>query len=153
MGGGTAFFWHLFRPSKLIDHFSLLFFKIKSDNLPHSVYSILESNLEGKIKSIQGLISRIIDLETASGVKIAKELQDIRTNNIFEINQAKEKDLHKDAVIPIDKILSDVTTHFYSQSKFKIKDFKMVVNNEKTVDIIIKLFKDAVYEFNKTKNV
>ena len=152
----NAAFWHLFRPAKLIDHFSLLRFKIVSSSLPHSVYSILETDydINGKIKNLQATVLRIIDLNTLSGVKLAKELRELRTNSIYEVDSKIAGEMTKIETSPLDIIFFEISKHYFKhESKFHIKDLKRILNSETTVDSVINIIRAEMSSYSKSETI
>lgn len=152
-----AGFWHLFRPAKLINHLSLLQFKINSKNIPNSVYSILDNDYDfkNKIKTLQGVVYRVIDLSTSSGIKLSKELKTIRENDIYEINsKAPKTEVTLLDSLPIDQIFIKIGTHFLKNGVHsQIVDFKRTINSESSVDEVIHLIKEELIYFKKNKAI
>ena len=151
-----ANYWHLFRPSKYLDHLSIINFEIRENALSQDVYSIIESDfdIQGRLKTLKDVLSRIIDLKTASGTKLTNEIVEIREKYIFEIHkEVTEKQF--EASQPIDELIVDLSNYYLEETgKYNLSQFSSVLNTEIMFDKIIVYFTDEVefYKVNGRRN-
>jgi hypothetical protein len=141
-----AFFWHLFRPSKFLDHLSLVKLKINSSALTKDLMSLIDDdfNLQEKVKSLKDILVRIINLETESGFKLSKEISKIRKDHIYNLDKPDvEKNSSKSQ--PIDEIVVKLSTYYINhEGEYSFIDFKKVIDSSELIDEIIAMWKSEL---------
>jgi len=152
--------WHLFRPSKFLDHNSLLNFRINAEALSNDLLSITqdEFDLKEKMQSLNETLAKIADLRTAEGTRLSKGLAEIRTEFIYDL---KGEDVEKSVFTetqPVDELVRDVSIYYSSKkSKFSFDDFKSALMSsdflESFLNIIISELSFYKEKQKFTKNI
>lgn len=99
-------YWHLFTPGKFIDHLSLLQFKINGSVISKEILALIETEydvVEG-IRKLSDVLSSIVDLKSATGVKLSKGLADIRSTYIYQINKEQNIKIDNSDNQPVDNV-------------------------------------------------
>lgn len=136
-------FWHLFRPSRFLDHLSLIKFELNPKALSKDILSIIEDdfNIQDKVKSLNDVMVRIVNLENKSGVKLTKEVAHLRSRYVFQLQNQEKVSLAKEKVIPIDKVISNLSSYYRSKKgEYTFDNFKSILSNENFIDEIIDLW-------------
>jgi hypothetical protein len=147
-------YWHLFRPSKFLDHNSLLSFKINSEAISNDLMSITqdEFDLKNKIQGLTEILSKIADMRTTEGTKLSKGLADIRTNYIYDL---KGKDVDKSVFVeqqPVDDLVCEVSSYYSTnKSKHSIEDFKVALKSAEFVNSFLEYISSQLDLFKETK--
>lgn len=137
-------FWHLFRPSKYLDHLSLIKLELNPKALNKDILSIIEDdfNMQDKVKSLNDVMIRIVNLENLSGVKLTKEVALLRSKHVFQLQIQDNVSLEKEKVIPIDKVITNLSSYYRNkEGKYSFDDFKSILSNEDFIDEIIDFWK------------
>jgi hypothetical protein len=146
--------WHLFTPGKFIDHLSLLKFKINSSAVSKEVLALIETEydvVEG-IKKLSDVLSSIVDLKSASGVKLSIGLAEIRETYIFQINKEQHVKISVEEVQPIDNVFINLVDYYYNKlGKYSIKDFNKVLSLENVINDLLGILKNESDHYMKNK--
>lgn len=159
----NANFWHLFTPSKFVNHLSLLKFTINSESINKDILSIVENDFTQKVSSLTDILAKLTKLPQESQVIIARTLKELRVNPKYWADNANEMLINEvQNNKPIDTIINNLF-HYYNihKGKFVVDDFIVVLVNdlptfENLIQIDIENFKisnnykslsdDAFYE-------
>lgn len=145
-------FWHLFRPGKLLDHFTLLNFKPDSSNLSLDLLSIVENDfdIQGKVRSLNDLLVRIIDLKSKSGISLAKGIMEIRTKEVYNVKRKHSEIPDFKDIQPIDNLLLNVNSYYKTRKgKYTLNDFKNILSKEENIDIVLQLIEKEINFFTE----
>ena len=110
--------WHLFDPEKFLDHINLIKFKIESSPFGRSFLSVLSNDFDllDRVRTLADTLSRIIDLNSATGLELTNEIATIRSQHIYNVDaipSLTKTDLEPN---PVDEVLSKVLD-YYSYEK------------------------------------
>lgn len=122
----NANFWHLFTPSKFVNHLSLLNFTINAESINKDILATVESDFTRKVTSLADMLAKITKLPQESAVQAAKILKEFRTNpkywadNVHELFTV-ETEPQTDA---IDRILYKILNYYVAKKgKFGMEEF------------------------------
>lgn len=136
-------YWYLYRPAKYLDHLSLINFTINSDALVKDIFTIIEDefDIQHKVKYLNDALTRLVDLKTASGIKLTTGLAEIRENDIFSIEkEEKERTSYRDTQ-PIDDFFIDLSKYYADKKgKYDFAIFKEFLAKEEIVDKVLNYF-------------
>ncbi|MBB3837949.1 hypothetical protein FHS57_001946 [Runella defluvii] len=144
--------WFLMTPSRFIDQYSLLQFKIDSDTISSEMIAFLTDDI---VQGTHALIDSIAFIFTNNEVSLeyANRLAEIRDNEIHRI-QEKEiippENMEGEAVI--DDVFYKLTTH-YQENESSLEKFKSVFSDPALIDRVMEVIKraiDNIYKKNKT---
>lgn len=138
--------WHLFNPSKFLNHMSLIDFRIEPKSITNEYLSILDSfGLHEKSRTIFDNMNRFLDIKNISKLQRRKYVE--HTKKIFnekefsyEVNLPEEE--VKDRISkPFESIIDDLNSYFHDPySKYNIDLYRSMLLVEhffvKVVDII-----------------
>ena len=159
----NANFWHLFTPSKFVNHLSLLKFTINSESINKDILSIIENDFTQKVSSLTDILAKLTKLPQESQAIIARTLKELRVNPKYWADNANEMLINEvQNNKPIDTIINNLF-HYYNihKGKFVVDDFIVILVNdlptfENLIQIDIENFKisnnykslsdDAFYE-------
>lgn len=136
--------WHLFNPSKFINHMSLLEFKIDPKTITNDYLPILDSlGLHEKAKTIFDSMNRLTDIKDISKKQRRRYVQ--LTQQVFneqEFGYEVDKPEMIDNVIkPFETILDNINRYYHSHSEYSIEKYKKMMLKEeyfiRLLDIII----------------
>lgn len=138
--------WHLFNPSKFLNHMSLIDFKIEPKSITNEYLSILDSfGLHEKSRTIFDNMNRFLDIKNISKLQRRKYIE--HTKKIFnekefsyEVN-LPEEEVKGRISKPFEYILDDLNSYFRdSNSKYSIDLYRSMLLVEdffiKVVDIV-----------------
>lgn len=141
-----AYFWHLYRPSKFLDQLAVINFQIDSSALTKDILSVLDEDfdIQGKVRRLKDQLSRIINLEKQSGVRLTKELAEIRKREIYTLDTVVEDPEEALArILPIDDVFFKMSAYYRkSDGKYSFDDFVTILNKEESLNQIIDFFKE-----------
>lgn len=139
--------WHLFNPSKFINHISLLEFKIDPKTITNDYLPILDSlGLHEKVRTIFDNMNRLTDIKDISKKQrrhYTKLTQDVFNENEFgyEINQPEMIDK---VIKPFENILDDINAHYHSHSEHTIDNYKQMMLNEEYFIKLLNIIKAEI---------
>lgn len=138
--------WHLFNPSKFLNHMSLIDFKIDPKSITNEYLSILDDfGLHERTRTIVDNINRFLDIKNISKNQRRKYIQ--LTNEIFNekemsygINLTDEESKGRISKT-FEQIIDDINSYYYDPtSKYNIDLYRKMLLKEdyflKTVEII-----------------
>jgi hypothetical protein len=153
-----ALFWHLFRPAKFLDHLSLLKLDFSPNNLSNEILAIIDfdEELTGKAKSLMDKISKIVEIKSVNGVRLANEIKKIK-EYVFDIDGKESKSEQNVTNIyePFDLVINKLTAYYSNRdSKYNIGDLRWLINETDNVDTFIKIITQQIKGFllNKEKS-
>ncbi|GAA0748612.1 hypothetical protein [Gaetbulibacter jejuensis] len=148
-------YWHLFTPGKFIDHLSLLQFKINGSVISKEILALIETEydvVEG-IRKLSDVLSSIVDLKSASGVKLSKGLADMRETYIYQINKEQNIKIDNKETQPIDNVFLNVVDYYYDkEGVYGFNDLHKVLSIDNVVQEFLKLIQteaDYFIKYNK----
>lgn len=147
-------YWHLFRPSKFLDHQALLNFKIDSEAITIDLISITqdEFDLSNKLKNLNEILNRIVDMRTAEGTKLTTGLADIRREYIYQLKGAdvEKSEFHEHQ--PIDDIMLNISNYFSGgKSKNSIDTLKNSLKIDAFIQEFLSFISEQVEHFHKNQ--
>lgn len=145
-----AIYWYLFRPAKYLDHLALMNFQINSDALIKDIFIIMDDGYEiqHRVKYLNDVLTRVVDLKTESGIRLTKGLAEIRENEIYSINKEEKSSLTFSDSLPIDSFFIDLSKYYINKKgKYDLSKFKEFLMKEEFVDKIIYYLKEEVHTF------
>ena len=149
-------YWFLFSPAKYIDHLALLRFDIDGDILTDEILSIVESDFDmpGKVKYLKDAIVRILDLKTASGIKLANGLAEIRQNFILNSSERGQADFEKTKILPLDEIFIYVSQYYIGKKgKYGLQDFSKLVSKDENVESVLQCINDELNNYLESRKI
>lgn len=136
--------WHLFNPSKFINHISLLEFKIDPKTITSDYLPILDSlGLHEKAKTIFDSMNRLTDIKDISKKQRRRYVQ--LTQQVFNEQEfgyeVDQPEMINNVIKPFETILDDINKYYYSSSEHSIDTYKKMMLREeyfkRLLDIII----------------
>lgn len=155
----NAKYWHIFRPSKFLDHLALIDFKIDSNAITSEVMTLIEeynSDIHSRIRSLNDILCQIVDLKTENGMKLTRGIADMREKYIYKLAKTESKervDVNFEETQPIDLLLVNLSDYYNSnKGKFKFKDFKVALSIADIVDKFLSYVSSEMTHFHKFQN-
>lgn len=151
-------FWHLFRPSKFLDHHALLTFRIDSEAISNDFISITqgEFDIKEKVQNLNDILNRIIDMRTSEGTKLTTGLAEIRKNYIYKIQNSHEEELTKTELQnhqPIDELMFNMSKHYlYGYSIYSVDQFKNTLKSDDFIESLLGLVNKSLENYLETNN-
>jgi hypothetical protein len=151
--------WHLFTPSKFINHMSLISFKIDPKSLTHEYLSILDSlDLHEKTKSLYDNLNKLTDIKSISKDQRRRYVQ--HTVEIFNSNEFSseinlpENEVREALVKPFEQMLDEINKYYHTEGRrYNIEHYRKMLLNEsyfvKFAGIIREEIKQNIYTGKK----
>lgn len=153
--------WHLFNPSKFLNHMSLLEFKIDPKNITNDYLPILDSlGLHEKVKTIFDSMNRLIDIKDISKkqrrryVQLAQQIFNEQEFG-YEVDQPE---MVENVIKPFENILDSINSYYHSHSEFSIDKYKKMMLKEEYFVKLLDIIKNEIsngpeISNNLTKNI
>jgi hypothetical protein len=145
--------WFMFTPSKFIDHFSLLDFKINPSSLTTELLSIMDegSPLFSQTQTLLDSIVSIINPNDDVGLKYSSRLNDLRNKEIMRIDDhpialESDKDFVEDKPIAIDRIFFQLYNHF-SKTEESFNQYRDLFTKAEHLDEFITIITNEIEFF------
>lgn len=136
--------WHLFNPSKFLNHMALLDFRIDSKSITNEYLSIIDSlGIHEKTQTIYDNVNKLLDLKDISKSqrrKYIKIVDEIFNEKEFSYNvDLPENEITRNLSISFGQIIEDINNYYQSDSSdYSIHTYRKVMLDE---DYFIKIFK------------
>lgn len=123
--------WHLFSPSKLLNHLLLLDLKINPGLITKDILAVLDDgfNLKGKTQGIIDIIVKLTDLKTESGIKFINKYKDFKEQYYFDLSQVKVAEGIDSDGLPVEQIVIQLHHHYTFNDKLNIEDLFALIND------------------------
>ncbi|MEQ3656258.1 MAG: hypothetical protein ABNH00_10380 [Dokdonia sp.] len=148
-------YWHLFTPGKFIDHLSLLKFKINGSVISKEILALIETEYDvvQGIRKLSDVLSSIVDLKSASGVKLSKGLADMRETYIYQINKEQSNKIDNKDTQPVDNVFLNVVDYYFDkEGEYGYNDLHKALSIYGVVQEFLKLIQtesDYFIKYNK----
>lgn len=140
--------WMMYTPSRLMDHFSMMNFEVKSGTLTNEVLSILEEDysFQTRTQTLLDTIINIIDPENEVGLKYTNKLAKIREKEILQIDRTEEAISTGIDTSSVDLVFKDLFVHYaFNNEQGKYFDvFKSIFTKEEYFDDVFKILTDEI---------
>ncbi|MGD1891744.1 MAG: hypothetical protein ACFB15_14285 [Cyclobacteriaceae bacterium] len=150
-------YWHLFRPSKFLDHLSLLNLQLNPNLLSNELLTMLDKNgeLGSTVRTLADTMSKIIDLKSKNGISFTNGIAKIKADSVYNVNDSNvESHFHTTKYEPVDVIVSEIIKFFSSgNSKFNINSLRHLVNESDKTSDFLGIIENAVIHYNYNKKV
>ena len=142
--------WHLFNPSKFLNHMSLIDFKIDPKSITNEYLSIMESmGLHEKTRTIFDNMNRFLDIKNISKTQRRKYIE--LTKGIFnekefsyEIN-LPEVEIKAKISKPFETILDGINSYYHdSTTKYSIDFYRNMLLNEDYFLKVVEIIKNEI---------
>lgn len=148
--------WHLFTPSKLINHFQLLDFKINAESATNDYLTIIDSsNLRDKTKFTLDAVSDLFNINKEERRKYINKLKEFNQKYVFnlDVREAGEGDIIEQK--PVEKILAEINKHYSSSrpSGYNYNDVKQVFDNKDFFDRVVNILEEELASYLKNKEL
>lgn len=115
--------WHLFSPSKFLNHISLLEFEVNPQSLSNDFYSILHSSdIQNKTENVIDSLTALLDIDKQDKRKYINKLKEFGKTYVFTHEKDSEI-IEQEQSQPIE-ILINKLTFYYRNSKTKKHSFE-----------------------------
>lgn len=155
----NANYWHIYRPAKFMDHLALINFKIDSNAITSEVMTLIEEyngDIHSKIRSLNDILCKIVDLKTESGMKLTRGIAEMREKYIYKLAKTESKeavDINFEKTQPIDKLLINLSDYYNSdKGNFKFDDFKKALTIDNLVDKFLIYISDEIVHYHQFQN-
>ena len=139
--------FHLFNPSKFINHVSLLKFKINPQAMTNGLISILDSyNIHENTFTIWDVVNKYLSVENIKSTQRRKHIQTLKS--IFEqefgytLENLNDQEKSQGMVYVFEETLSKINDYFLKGDKYKMTDYKQLILSDdyfkKTTSLILK---------------
>jgi hypothetical protein len=139
--------FHLFNPSKFINHVSLLKFKINPHAMSNGLISILDSyNIHENTFTIWDVVNKYLNVDNIKSTQRRKHIQSVK--NIFEqefgyaLENLNDPEKSQDIAYVFEETLSKINEYFLRGDKYKMSDYKQLILSDdyfnRTTSIILK---------------
>lgn len=150
--------WHLFTPSKFLNHMDLINFKIDPTSITNDFLSVMDGSLHNMTRTIVDSINKFLNIENISKkqrhkyIKIAKSFF---SESEFSYQIESPVDLKSKISDSFAEILDNITKYLYSESELGIEKYRKMLLNEsfftKTLELIqsqvkIKIAENTIHE-------
>lgn len=140
--------WLMYTPTRLMDHFSMMNFKVKQGTLSNEVLSILEEDFsfQEKTQSLLDTMLTIINPENKVGLQYANKLAELRKQEIIQVDN-KEEAIVDDGPDSnaVDIVFHKLFVNYMNQSKEGVFDsFKAVFTKEEIFDQVFEVLSKEV---------
>lgn len=140
--------WMMYTPSRLMDHFSMMNFEVKSGTLSNEVLSILDEDFsfQSRTQSLLDTILNIINPEDEVGLKYTNKLAEIREKEIIEVERTEETRSTGLDNNSVDIVLKDLFVHyaFNNEEGKYFEVFKSIFTREEYFDDVFKILSDEI---------
>jgi hypothetical protein len=146
--------WHLFNPSKFLNHMSLLDFKIDPKSITNEYLSIIDSlGIHEKTQTIYDNINKLLDLKDISKGQRRKYVQlasEIFNDKEFSYNvNIPEESVAESLSESFSTILDKINHHYHNEeSNYSINTYRKVMLEEdsfvKIANVIAKEIKESI---------
>lgn len=141
--------WHLFTPSKFIDHYSLLNFSIDSETVTQDIIALLSDEIISNTHSLLDSLIFLLNPNDEVGLEFTQKLANIRDEEIYKVRESQiipPEDFEGEAVI--DDVFYQLTNH-YKESEDNTSLFKKIFTRKEYVDSVINIIVEAVDSYYK----
>lgn len=135
--------WHWFTPDRLNNHLNLLNFSLNPDTITRDILTVIDDkfNLYKKTQTLLDIVSKLINVKTATGRIYVNAIKDFKRDYIYDIHKESQfeyKISEDNKVYPIENFMFFLVKH-YSQND--MDGFKSVFQIESVVEDVLKYFK------------
>jgi hypothetical protein len=144
--------WMMYTPTRLMDHFSMMNFEVKSGTLSNEVLSILEEDFsfQSRTQSLLDTMINIINPENEVGLKYTNKLGAIRNQHIIQIEKTEESLGTGIENSSVDIVFRDLFKHYAFNPKEGIFDsFKSIFTKEEYFDDVFSILRDEIESTRK----
>lgn len=144
--------WMMYTPSRLMDHFSMMNFEVKSGTLSNEVLSILEEDFsfQSRTQTLLDTIINIINPDNEIGLKYTNKLAAIREKEIIQVDRTEEAVNTGIDSSSVDIVFKDLFVHYAfnnEQGKY-FEVFKSIFTKEEYFDDVFKILTDEITVVN-----
>jgi hypothetical protein len=150
-----ASFWHLFRPAKFLDHFSLISLRLDGRNLTQDILLIIETEfkLKDKVFSLKDTVVKVLDLKSESAIKFIQEIALLRQNEIYRLKEKPTTVNDPDYIefTAVETLMNDLFHYFKNSTKsiYTLQDLKECTSNEGNLNLLIEYLRKEIEYFSK----
>jgi energy-coupling factor transporter ATP-binding protein EcfA2 len=149
----NASFWHLFRPTKFLDHMSLLSLTINSKNISQDLLSIIEIDfgLSKKVSRLKDVFLKILDLKSETGVKLGQAISKLQADEIYKLKEtATDPDYQENTAVEI--FISKLYDHYKNnRGPYGLEDLKDCTTSPTNLEMLVVYLKKEVTTFQNTR--
>jgi hypothetical protein len=144
--------WMIYTPTRLMDHFSMMNFEVKSGTLTNEVLSILEEDysFQSKTQSLLDTIINIINPKNEVGLKYTNRLAKIREQEIIEIDRTEDAKNTNIDTSSVDIVFKDLFVHYaFNNEKGRyFETFKSIFTKEEYFEDVFKILSEEINKVN-----
>lgn len=131
-------YWYLYTPTKLLNRFYVMDFKLDSSSINYNIITLTESNFNFNSDSISfiDLLASFFNKENITDWQLGHKLSQLRQK---QLNDTALKDFseHHSNNLPIDEMLSFIHKAYHKpESKYKFNELLRTFENENNSDTI-----------------
>lgn len=144
--------WMMYTPSRLMDHFSMMNFEVKSGSLSNEVLSILEEDysFQSRTQSLLDSMITIINPENEVGLKYANRLGKLREKEILEIDRKEESKSTGIETSSVDVVFKDLFVHYaFNSGEGAFDSFKSIFTKDEFFDDIFNILQIEIESVSK----
>ena len=139
---GKSFCWHLFSPSKFINHIDFINFKINATNLTDDLISLIEiPSVKDKTISVIDRFNKFLDIPNiSSGLrkKYIRWASDLFVSKEFEYTPDSSPEPNSEQLNKFFNTQDSILAHFYEIGSKQLTDFQNMLKNEDQFKLYIK---------------
>lgn len=157
--------WHLFTPSKFLNHMDLINFKIDPTSITNDFLSVMDGSLHNMTRTIVDSINKFLNIENISKTqrhKYIKIAKGFFSESEFSYQIESPIDLRTKISDSFAEILDNINKYLYTESELGIEKYRKMLLNEsfftKTLELIqsqikIKIAENIVHESQLFENI
>ncbi|MDN4165804.1 hypothetical protein QWY31_09835 [Cytophagales bacterium LB-30] len=144
--------WQNLRPTRFLDITSLIACNFKNISIDQDLMLLVEdiSDFKDSVRKVLDVLSKIVDIKSESGRKLVKEINQIRREYVYEMDQTSMEGIETHSSIPIDVLISNLYEYYNDKKgKYGIKDLVNCINDEENLIRIKSYLLKEVKFYNK----
>lgn len=150
--------WHMFTPTRLMDHISMMNFQIKPGMVSNEILTILDKDysFQQMTHTLLDSVSIVINVNNVIGLRYTNMLAEIREQQILEVDAKVEvgTEPHQE-VPPIDIVFRELIENYIFKKESKSEEFKRLFTVEEYFEEISNILlteKSSVIEDGKVSS-
>jgi hypothetical protein len=148
--------WFMYTPTRIMDHFSMMNFKVRSESLTNELLTILDDNkdFQERTQALIDSVKTIINPKNEIGLKYSNKLADLREKQIVQVDHVDENipDSEKDRNA-VDIVFFKLLTHYLNDEESDLTSLKKLFQSEEYFDDVIATLDKEINNYNATNQI
>lgn len=148
--------WFMYTPTRIMDHFSMMNFKVRTDSLTNELLTILDDNFDfqGKTQSLIDSVKTIINPNNEIGLKYTNKLADLREEHILQVDETSDKvNESKNDGNSVDLVFHSLLTKYLYDEDNDFDSLKRLFESEELYEEVIQVINLEVKSYSQTNKL